>query len=138
MDFSTIASVIGLSSIVSIVFSIILGHFDKRQMIRFETLTHEKMNIYSSMLTYMVIVIEPEKLEVLSMGHELAKKVENKSKDEIIKLFLKEIEAKYTHSHLYASDSVLKAVDKFITAPNYINYKSAAFAMRKDLWKHIK
>lgn len=134
MDFKTIASIMGLSSLISVFFNIIFGHFEKKRMMMFEKNMIEKESRYTATLAYMLVALDADNIHFVELSQPLLGQVVNKNKTDVEQFFLEELRARYVFSHLYASDNVLKAMDGFMQNPTEKNYKAAAVAMRKDLW----
>ena len=58
MSFETLASIVGLSSIISVCINIIFGFVEKKKMLKFEISTHEKEHGYRSTLVFMLVILD--------------------------------------------------------------------------------
>ena len=134
MNFETIASIVGLSSVISVCINIIFGFVEKKRMIKFEKSTQEKEYRYRATLAFMLIVLDHKNLYHVELTGVKAEFIKDLSADETRKFFLDELKAHFAFSHLYAADDVLQKMKEFIDHPTDENYQNTAQAMRKDLW----
>ncbi|MFH1512653.1 MAG: hypothetical protein ABIG45_04825, partial [Bacillota bacterium] len=117
MDFGTIASIVGLSSLISILVNLIFGHIEKKKMLRFEKITQEKQNRYMAMLSFMLIVLDIKNQAHVGLQNSTKEAISNLNPIDIVQYFRDELEAHYSYSHLYAADTVLSATKEFIDNP---------------------
>ena len=132
MDWTTIASTIGLSAIISSVISYFLGFQQKKKECRFENLTSEKERKYQHMLALMLVSVDASAIDhidaiVKERVHQL-----NMGSSEYC---AKELEIYMNYMYLYASDLVVKAVEQFNSDKTYSAYRKVARKMYEDLWK---
>lgn len=135
MDFQTISSVVGLSSLISILSNVIFGYIEKKRMIKFQKRTEEKERRYQFILAYMLVVLDSNNFIHVDLSGAQGEIVKNMTPEERNQFFFDEIKAYYVFSHLYASDEVLFRFKNFLDAPSEENYQNVAKSMRKDLWQ---
>ena len=97
---------------------------------------------YRSILGFMRCVINPDSLKDHMITEDAVRAFKLPQKtiyelkgEELKKRLIQLIEGSYFHSMLYAPDSVLLSIKKFIVNPNNDNFMKTAIEMRKDLWK---
>lgn len=134
MNFETIASIVGLSSVISVCINIIFEFIGKKRMIKFEKSIQEKEHRYRSTLAFMLIVLDYNNLYHVDLSGVTAEFIKDLSVDETRNFFLDEVKAHFAFSHLYAADDVLRKMKAFIDHPTDENYQKTAQSMRKDLW----
>ncbi len=135
MNFGTIASFLGVSSLISILINFIFGHIEKKKMLRFEKITQEKQSRYMATLSFMLVVLDIKNIDHVGILNETKEAIRNLNTNEIIQYFKDQLEVCYSYSHLYAADTVLSATKEFVDNPSKRNFEKTALAMRKDLWK---
>lgn len=135
MDIQTIASIVGLSSIISVIVSSLLNYIEKRKIMTLEKITQEKEHRYQALLAYMIVALDSENIDHIQMPPDRLELVKNMSKEERQKFFQDEVKIYFSFSHLYASDQVLSCLNEFVNSPTWEHYQNTASAMRKDLWK---
>ena len=134
MDFYTIASIVGLSSIVTVMINFICSFFEKKRMLKFEKRIAEKECRYRSILVFMLVVLDPSNLRHTEISEADYQIIKGLSADQIKGIYYEKIEANYIFAYLYASNDVLKKIKAFLDNPTQINYLETAKTMRKDLW----
>lgn len=139
MDFITIASIIGLSTIVSAVITFILDNFKKRNDIRFSKVFEEKYRRYNHILAIMLNILDPNNMDTVTNGNEDRGRIKEKLAQngiEAVKLeFIRDYKSYINYYYLFANKKVMVALNIFYTDPSEMNYIKAAQEMRKDLWK---
>lgn len=126
-----ILSVIGVSTVVSIVVSFIFDTIKYRNNLKYERLFDVKQSSYSSMLVFMSIV-----MDVDNYKHVTTKLTTSETDEEsIIKYYKNELELNLKYSVLYADKKVINCLSEFIEMPTEENYEKTAMEMRNDLWK---
>ena len=135
MDFKSIASVVGLSSVISILANVIMGYIEKKKMIKFQKRTEEKEHRYQCILAFMLVILDSNNINHVDLSGSKSQIIKNMSEEEVKQFFIDEVKAHYVFSHLYASDGVLLKFKEFLNAPSEENYQNVARAMRKDLWQ---
>ena len=126
-----ILSVIGVSTVVSIVVSFIFDTIKYRNNLKYEKLFDVKRSSYTSILVFMSIV-----MDVDNYKHVTTKLTTSETDEEsIIEYYKKELELNLKSSVLYADKKVIHCLSEFIEMPTEENYEKTAMEMRNDLWK---
>ena len=128
MDLATIATAVGMSSIVGS----IVGFYARTLEIKFTKLNEEKRKRYESIISFMIIYLDPENIE--HTHFEKKEILMQRGKEEMYKYISRELVGNYHYAHLYASNRVLKAYKRFLDNPNEENYHLVARRMRRSLW----
>ena len=134
MDIESLMSIVGLSSLISLIVNAIISYIMKKKMIKFTRRTEEIQSRYHDILANMLVVLDVKNLIHVDLSHKRIQILDSMSTDEIHKHFYDQVNASLVFAHVYASDSVLEKLQDFITNPTKKKYKETAKAMRKDLW----
>lgn len=135
MDIQTIASIVGLSSIISVIVSSLFNYIEKRKIMTFEKITQEKERRYQALLAYMLVALDGKNINHIELPPDRLEFLKNMTNEERQKFFQEEVKIYFSFSHLYASDQVLSCLNEFVNSPTWEHYQNTASAMRKDLWK---
>lgn len=135
MNWIEFCSVIGVSAILSSIINIIFGYFEKKNMLKFESISQEKAHRYQATLAFMLIVLDTNNISHVDISGVKNEAVRKMNKEEIKAFFLEEVKAHYCFSHLYASNDVLESLKLFIDNPTTDSYQRTALYMRKDVWE---
>ena len=127
MTIDQVVTLIGLPAIVSILVNFILDSKKAKDSFRFEKLFLEKEHRYRSMLVFMSVVIDEKNYEHIETTY----KPKNSNINEYYK---REVVLHRNFFVLFAPESVLISIDKFIDNPNHELFDLVAAEMRKDLW----
>lgn len=140
MDFLTISSIIGISSIISIIISYIFDILKRKKSLRFEKLFEEKYIRYNHILAHMLIIIDTSNLDSIAKlsDRDIFKYkdiMNRKGSDDLKSNLLFELKQYINFYYLFSSNKVIEALLKFVETPNEENYINSVKEMKKDLWK---
>ena len=140
MDFLTISSIIGISSIISIIISYIFDILKRKKSLRFEKHFEEKYIRYNHILAHMLIIIDTSNLDSIAKlsDRDIFKYkdiMNRKGSDDLKSNLLFELKQYINFYYLFSSNKVIEALLKFVETPNEENYINSVKEMKKDLWK---
>ncbi len=99
-------------------------------------LTEITENKFRSILIFMYIMLNPEKIVLTSeIGSPLLKSIDINNNNEVVALYKEVIEANKANLYLYADEKLIDSVNNFLTSPSEENYVTVAKMMNRRLWK---
>lgn len=125
-------SLIGISSIISIIITFLFERINNRHKLRFEKLFIEKEHRYRSILVFMSIILDPNNYKHINT--ELKPNTEN-NQTILREYYIDELKLQLIFANLFASDEVINSIKKFLEEPTYKTYINTTKSMKKDLWK---
>lgn len=130
---NNLLSVIGVSTLVSIIVSFLFDTIKHKITLRFDKLFNEKIDRYTSILVFMSCVLEPNNVKHI----ETKNKPDTNTNEDVKEYYLAELKNYRNFCLLFANEGVIIALDNFIKNQSQSNYEIVAKKMRYDLW-HAK
>lgn len=140
MNWGEIASVIGVSSVISAMVSYVLEHFKKRQELRFAKVFDEKYSRYNHILSHMLLILDSNNLNGVTMFEphvkaNYCKILFEHGEDALQRLLLKELENYINFYYLFSTKRVVRSLNCSLNEPTRRNYIKTACNMKRDLWR---